>query len=420
MYDLAVIGAGWAGFNAALRARELNKQVCLIEKNQLGGVCLNSGCIPTKVLLQQIKSLKDSSKFNPQLFQETKNSIIKRLKDGMASLLKSSGVDFIVGTAKITSNNSLIIKETNQQIQARFILIAVGSEAKDLDFLRFDHQRIISSDDILRLDNYPKRLLIVGGGIISCELASALSNLGVRITIVEILDRLLSNFDSDISNKIEQIFKKKSIIVKTNYDVRNENLAEYDLILHCVGRIFNPENISDSTVEIKLNQNGFIRVDDFLRTSCLNIYAAGDCIGGYQLAHVARFEAIKAVDNMFLLPEKINYSAIPMTVFTEPEVAEVGLNEKNARSQAIEIKVIKKPFSSIGMAHILNQADGYLKLIISDKNKQILGASVIGPLANELINTLALVVAYKLKTNDLKNLVFAHPSISEIFTEALH
>ena len=420
MYDLAIIGAGWAGFNAALKAKKLDKKICLIEKDQLGGVCLNRGCIPTKVLIHQAKNITQQFNTKALAFQNEKKNIISKLKQGMEFMLKSCGIDFIKGTARIISNNKIVIKEDKREIEARFILIATGSQANDLTFLRFDHKKIVSSDDMLELDSYPKRLLIVGGGVIGCEFAGALSNLGIEITIIEILDRLLPLFDVDISKKLEHFFKKKGINIKTNYDIKQENLDNYDLILLCLGRIFSSRDIFDPNFEIKLNKGGFIAVDEYLKTSQPNIYAAGDCIGGYQLAHVASFESVRAVDNIFLTPEKIDYSAIPASVFTDPEVAQVGLNEINAKSQNINVRVLKKPFSAIGMAHILKQTDGYLKLVVSSQTNQILGASIIGPLATELINTLSLVVIHKFKPKDLRNLIFAHPSISEIFTEAIY
>jgi len=420
MYDLAIIGGGWAGFNAAIEASKLGKKVCLIEKDLIGGTCLNRGCIPTKILIHLTKKHHQQLKFETLDFQTEKKDIVSKLQYGMTSTLKASGVDFIKGSALIVSNEKLIVTEEDKEVQAKFILIAAGSEPKDLPFLKFDHKHIVSSDDLLKLNSYPKRILIVGGGVIGCEFASALNKTEAEITVVEILDRLLPMFDVDISKKLEQSFKKKGITVKTSHNVKEEDLKAYDLVLLCLGRGFNSKKLCSSSIDIKLDKGGFVIVDDFLKTSQPNIYAAGDCTGGLQLAHVASFEAVRAVRNMFAKPEKINYNAVPASVFTDPEIAQIGTNEIEAKSKNLNIKIIKKPFSLVGMAHIYKQTDGFLKLIIDQDSQQILGASIVGPQATELINTLSVVVTYKLKLGDLKDLIFAHPSISEIFVEAIH
>lgn len=416
--DLVIIGAGWAGFNAALKARKLGKSVCLVEKDQLGGTCLNRGCIPTKVLTHFAKK-SSNSKSDISILKKEQLDIVSKLKNGIEFMLKSQKVDLINGSAKIISKNKVLIKETNQEIQTQFILIAIGSVPKDLPFLKFDHKRILSSDDILNLDSFPKSLLVVGGGVIGCEFACSLNKLGTKVTVAEILDRLVFMFDKDISRKLEQAFKNSGIEVYTNYDVKDKDLSSYEKILLSVGRKIDLGDLFDSNIGIKLAKDGYIQVDDNLKTSIDNIFAAGDCIGGLQLAHVASYEAKVAVDNMFLEPKKVDYLAMPSSVFTVPELAQVGINEDTAKSQSLNIKVIKKPFGAIGMAHILGQTDGFLKLIIDSKTDIVIGAGIIGPLATELINTLTLAVKYKLTTKALCDLVFAHPSISEIFTETI-
>ncbi|MFC1709677.1 dihydrolipoyl dehydrogenase [Candidatus Omnitrophota bacterium] len=414
-YDLVVIGAGWAGFNAALQARKLGKSVCLIEKDEFGGTCLNRGCIPTKVLTHFAKGgSKELSEF-----QKEKAETITKLKGGIEFALKSQKVDLVKGTAKIISENEITIKEDDRQLESKFILVAVGSKPKPLPFLRFDHERILSSDDILKLDSLPKNLLVIGGGVIGCEFASALNKMGTKVTIAEIMDRLVFVFDRDISKKIEQIFKKSGITVNTGYDIKDKDLSEYDKVLLCVGRRVNLEDLFDPKLGIEITDHGFIKVDNALTSSIHNIYAAGDCISSLQLAHVASYEAKLAVGNMFGQLQKVDYSAVPSSVFTNPELAQVGLNEDTAKGHFSSIKVIKKPFASVGMAHIFKQTEGYLKLIIDQDSDIIVGAGIIGPLATELINTLALAVKYKVTIKNLEDLVFAHPSISEIFTEAV-
>ncbi|MFH1622879.1 MAG: dihydrolipoyl dehydrogenase [Candidatus Omnitrophota bacterium] len=417
-YDLIVIGAGWAGFNAALKARKLGKSVCLIEKDKTGGTCLNRGCIPTKVLTHFAKENCQAS-VNFSTFKKDKEDTITKLKNGIEFSLKSQKIDLIKGTAKIISPNKVFIKEENKEVEAKFILVAVGSEPRDLPFLKFDHSRILSSNDILELDSLPKSLLVIGGGVIGCEFACALNKLGVKVAIAEIIDRLVFMFDVDISKKIEQVFKKSGITVNTSYDIKDKDLSEYDKVLLCVGRKTNLSELFGPSLKIEVTKEGCIKTDSNLKTSIPNIFAAGDCIGGLQLAHVASYEAKLAVSNMFKESKEADYSSVPSSVFTTPELAQVGLNEGAAKQQSINIKVIKRPFTSVGMAYIFKETDGFLKLILGQDKSTLLGAGIVGPLATELINTLALAVKCRLTSKDASDLIFAHPSISEIFTESI-
>lgn len=418
-YDLIVIGAGWAGFNAALHARKLGKSVCLVERDEIGGTCLNSGCIPTKVLTHFAKVNSTVSSRDIAKFKKEKDDTVSKLKTGIEFALKSQRIDLIKGTAKVMPENRVLIKEDNSEIEAKFILIAVGSSPRDLPFLKFDHDHILSSDDMLKLGFLPKNLLIIGGGVIGCEFACALNKLGVKVTISEIMDRLVFMFDRDIAKKIEQVFRKSGIVIQVSYDIKDKDLSPYDKILLCVGRNVNLDDLFDPSLGIEISKEGLVKVDNYLKTSNPNIYSAGDCIGGLQLAHVASYEAKLAVANMFGEAKVVDYFAIPSSVFTTPEFAQVGMNEGDAKRQSKNVKIIKKPFSSVGMAHILKETEGYLKLIVDQDSDVIIGAGIIGPLATELINTLAIAVRYKLPIKDLNDLIFAHPSISEIFTETI-
>jgi dihydrolipoamide dehydrogenase len=261
--------------------------------------------------------------------------------------------------------------------------------------------------------------LIIGGGVIGCEFASALNKLGVGVSIAEAMERLIFMFDKDISQKLQESFKKRAITVNTSYDIKDKDLSPYEKVLLCVGRAAHLEDLVTPSLGLELDKSGFIKVDNNLRTNIKNIYAAGDCIATPQLAHVASYEGKLAVENMFGKTKEADYSCVPSSVFTEPEVAQVGLNEETAKKQSKNIKVVKKLFSSIGMAHIINETEGFLKLIIDKDSGVLLGAGIIGPQATELVNTLAIAVKYKLTTKDMSSLIFAHPSISEIFTEAI-
>ena len=423
MYDLAIIGAGWAGFNAALRAKELGLKVCLIDSRQIGGTCLNYGCIPTKTLVAcaKIFSLaKSASHFGIELdnlrvnlatIQEKKDKIIRQLAQGMQSEL--AGIDFINSAAQIISSQE--VKVDGRIINTKFILIATGSHSIQLPELQFGQKNIISSDQALSLSVLPQSLLIIGGGVIGCEFASLFSILGSAVTIIEKMPRLLPTEDRDVARKIEVIFKKKGIKVVTGADKSSFDLESYSKILVCVGRLGHTEalGLQDLGVELKNNR---IVVDDYLKSSRDNIYAAGDCTGKVMLAHFAAYQGVMAVQNMVCRHrEKADNSVVPSCIFTEPQIASVGLNEDNALAAGLKIKIHKFDFRASAMARITDEFDGFVKMISNQENGQIIGASIIGPLATELISTLVVAISARLTIKQMRGMIFAHPTFSESF-----
>ncbi len=427
-YDLAVIGAGWAGFNAAVRAKELGLKVCLIEKWQIGGTCLNRGCIPTKALIQSAKvySLtKKSNLFgvdapNPQInfpkIQERKEKLIQQLRCGMQFMLK--GIDFLNTEAQILSPEELKVAE--QIIKTKTILIASGSKPMEIPGLKFDGQKIISSDDILNLKEIPKSLLIIGGGVIGCEFASLFSILGTQVSMVELMPQLLPGIDKEVAKKLEAIFKKKAIKVNTNSDAQSVDLNNYDLVLLCIGRAPEIGSLDLNKIGIK-SDNGRIVVDEYLKTSVSNIYAAGDCATKTMLAHFAAYQGRIAAENIANPNNliKADNQNIPNCIFTDPEIASVGLSEENAEDQGIAIKINKFDFFGSGMARILEETEGFVKIISDTKTNVIRGASIIGPRATELIGILTLAVSSRLKISQIQETIFAHPTLSESISDAL-
>jgi len=426
-YDLAIIGAGWAGFNAALSAKKLGLKVCIIDAHQIGGTCLNYGCIPTKTLIACAKIfslIKKSSDFgieldNPRLnlvtIQEKKNKIIRQLAQGMQSELL--GIDFISSLAQIISTQE--IKVTGRSINTKFILIATGSQPVELPELKFDGKRIISSDQALALLEIPQSLLVIGGGVIGCEFASLFSILGAEVTLSEKALRILPNEDIDVSRKLEVIFKKKGIKVVTQADISTFNLENYSKVLVCVGRLphTNGLGLEDLGVELK---NKRIVVDDYLKSSRDNIYAAGDCTAKVMLAHYAAYQGVMAVQNMFSNHrQKADNLVVPTCIFTEPQIASVGLNQEDAVRAGFKIKVHKFDFRANAMARIIDAADGFVKIISNQENGQIIGASIIGPQATELISTLVVAISAHLSINQIRQMIFAHPTFSESLHEVL-
>lgn len=422
MFDLCVIGSGWAGFNAALRGRELAKKVCLIEQDKLGGVCLNCGCIPTKAMVNSSRifsHLKDYPSFgieikgasvNFEKVQEYKTKVVERLSSAINFQLKNKGVEFIKGRAKLSDKNCLTVD--NQKIEAKYIIIATGSSVAELPNLKFDAKKIISSNEMLELKSLPKTLLIVGGGAIGCEFANIFSALGTQVTVVEALDRLLPLEDKDVSAKLEMVFKKKGIEVLTKAKIEDCPLEDFEKILICVGRMPNTENLGLEELGIKKEKNR-IWVNNFLETNIPNIYAVGDCVGKKMLAHVASYEAVVAVENIFSAKKEANYLAIPNCIFTDPEIGTVGLTEEQAQKQGLSIKSSKFDFLSSGMAQILGETEGFIKLISDAKTTELLGAAIIGPKAAELIAILALAIRKRLKAEEIYDTIFAHPTLSE-------
>lgn len=418
-YDLAVIGSGWAGFNAALKAKASGLKVALIDKGPMGGTCLNRGCIPTKALLQSAKILaqiKKSKQFgvnagtpavNFSEVQARKEKIIQQLRQGMEFM--AGGIDLIQGQAAFLSPDTL--KAGPKELKAKYILIATGSRPTELSTMKFDHKKIISSDDILDLKEIPRSLLIIGGGVIGCEFATLFSALGTQVTIAEKMPQLLPAEDSQIAKKLETIFKKKGIKANTNIDAASLNLADFDYVLVCVGR----EPVCDSL------GLGKITVDDYLKTNTPNVYAAGDCTGSLMLAHYAAYQGIVAAENIIAGKslKKADNVCVPNCIFTDPEIASVGLSEEAAKNKGIELEVKKFDFLASGMARILDEAEGFIKVIIDKQSNKIIGACLIGPRATELISIFGLAISCGLTATQVKETIFAHPTMSESIHEAI-
>lgn len=425
---MAIIGAGWAGFNAALKAKSKGLKTALIEKNNLGGTCLNRGCIPTKTLLASAKiyNLAKIAKIfgietlNPHLnlneAQARKNKIIQQLRKGMESAL--GGVDFINEGARLVSENTIEIGQ--RQINAKSILIATGSRPYALKDIKFDGKKVISSDEILDLEELPGSLLIIGGGVIGCEFASLFSSFDCGVSVVELEPQLLPGMDEEIAKKIEIIFKKKGIKIYTKTDATTVDLSNYNLVLVCVGRAPNTEGLGLEEQGVKL-EGKRILVDEYLKTNLPNIYAAGDCANETMLAHFAAYQGEIAAENIMghSHPKKVYSQNIPSCIFTEPEIGSVGLTEKEVKSAGTDVKINRFDFLGSGMARILNETEGFIKILSDKKTGQVLGASIIGPRATELIGILTLAVKSRLKISELKEIIFPHPTLSEGIASAL-
>ncbi|MDD2702608.1 MAG: FAD-dependent oxidoreductase [Candidatus Omnitrophica bacterium] len=447
IYDLAIIGAGWAGFNAALHARALGLKTALIEKDAIGGTCLNRGCIPAKTLIQSAKvySLARKSKtFAVSLsgdpvvdlsgIQARKEHIIAQLRRGMESLLP--GIDVFRGAARFADNDTVeldllgdidcsgcgrngVSQRGLKRIRSRYFLIASGANPLELAGFEFS-RKILSSNELLSIRELPPTLLIVGGGVIGCESAGLFSALGVQVTVAELRPQLLPGMDRDVARKLENIYKKKGINVLTGIDAAKLDIDAYGLVLVSVGRKAELSGLGLEKTGIRM-EKGRIVTDDFLNAGVPNIYAAGDCTVRLLLAHFAGYQGRVAVGNMFCpdSPRRISDEDIPSCIFTDPEIGSIGLNEEEAKQRGISAEVRKFDFLGSGMARILDETEGFIKIVSDTKTGKLLGACIIGPRATELIGIMTVAIQSGMTLPKLKEMVFAHPTLSEAIGDAL-
>jgi dihydrolipoamide dehydrogenase len=347
--------------------------------------------------------------------QARKEKIIQQLSSGMQFMLK--GIDFINSRAELLSPEE--IKIGNQALRAKSVLIASGSAPMELKGFQFDGKKIISSDEILDLKRLPQSLLIIGGGVIGCEFTSLFSHLGVAVTVVEKLPQLLPQEDDEIASKIETLFKKKGIKVNTAADAAGVSPADYELVLVCIGRTPNTAGLGLEKAGVAC-EKGKIIVDKYLRTNIPNIYAAGDCTAKIMLAHFAAYQGEIAAENIVKAESvKADNLNIPNCIFTDPQIASIGLSEDEAIKKGYDLKVNRFDFLGSGMARILDEAEGFIKIISEKKSENILGASIIGPQATELISIFTLAKSAGLKLSQLHQTIFAHPTLAESIKEAL-
>lgn len=441
-YDLAIVGSGPGGYVAGLYASRHKLSVCVIEKDLVGGTCLNRGCIPTKVMINSaslLSRIRESSQHgidvkgydvNFHKIISRKDEVVSRLRGGIETLFRANHIDFMKGTAKLTSPDTIKI-DGQDTVKARFIIIATGSRAMELANIKFNEVDVLSSDGILNIREVPKSLAIIGGGVIGCEFASLFNAFGAKVTIIELLDRLIATQSRESSKKLESIFKRRGMEILTSSRVESiikDNAVkirisgnkeiESEKALIAVGRLPNTENIGLEELGIK-TEKGKISIDEHLRTSVKNIYAIGDCVGGPLLAHKASYEGILACDSILGAKRKLGYSDIPNCIYTDPEIASVGLSEEEAREQFPDVKVAKFPYLASGKAYLLGKTEGFIK-IIGDPKGNILGIEIFGESACDLIGEATLARTAGVNIKDLSYVVHGHPTLSEIFQEAAH
>ncbi len=447
--DIAILGGGPGGYVAALRGAQLRKKVVLIEKDQIGGTCMNRGCIPTKYLLHQtqmLRELKDNTnidgpleklKLNWTRVQEGKRNSVERLVKGIEFLLKKNGVRILRGEARLKSEREVTVQsEEDTKIFADKIILATGSESASLPFLQPNGKEIITSRDALELNELPKRLLIVGAGAIGLEMGTIFQRMGCEVTILEIMPTVLPGIDRDMAVRLERLLKAQGLNINTQMKIENcdltkgavklegENLKtlsrfefESDKVLLAAGRTPNSDELRERDARLAFDPQGFLKVDLNLETGIPGIYAIGDLIGGKLLAHKASHEGIIAVENACGKTKAMNYSALPSAVFTEPEFAYVGITETEAKDRGLSVRSGLFTLQANSRALTMSKMDGMVK-ILSDSEERILGAQILSPHASEIVMEVTLAIHNELKLHDLSSAIHIHPTISEAVMEA--
>lgn len=447
--DVVVIGGGPGGYVAAIRAAQLGASTALIEKEELGGTCLNVGCIPTKAfakIAELYGKMKKSSEMGINVegisldfhaVQAHKQKVVKTLKGGIAYLLEESNVQVIQGKADLTGPQKVTVTSKDgetQIINASHIIIATGAKPMELPGLEFDGDKILNSTDMLQLEEIPESLIVVGGGIIGIELACIYAQFGTKVTMVEIMPELLPFCDAKVTSllKSELTAKGVSISVKTKVikHERDEKTITATLqkgekvwevkaekMLVAAGRkpFIGVGGIESLGIE---TNNGAIVVNEYLETNVSGIYAIGDVIGGYQLAHVASHEGTTAAENCMGHKKKMDYRVVPNCIYTVPEVGMVGINEKQAKEQYSEVQVGSFPFSACGKAVASGDTKGFVKIIADKESGKIVGTFIIGGTATDMIHEAALAMQKGVTIEEIIETIHAHPTLSESFHEA--
>ncbi|WP_404329210.1 dihydrolipoyl dehydrogenase [Mesobacillus maritimus] len=458
-YDLVVLGGGTGGYVAAIRASQLGLKTAIVEKAKLGGTCLHQGCIPSKALLRSAEvfsTAKHSEEFGIvtgevkvqfDKVQERKNRIVEQLHKGVQHLMKQGKIDVyqglgrilgpsifspMPGTISVEMNNG----QDNEMLIPKNVIIATGSRPRTLPGLEVDGKLILTSDEALVLEQLPKSILIVGGGVIGIEWASMMCDFGVEVTVIEYADRILPTEDKDISREMQRLLKKKGIKIITGAKVLPETLQKgndvsiraelasgekefrAERLLVSVGRQANVEGIGMENTEIQV-EKGTIVTNEFYQTKESHIYAIGDCIGGLQLAHVASHEGICAVEHIAgNNPHPINYSLVPKCIYSSPEASSVGLTEEEAKEKGFQVKTGKFPFKAIGKALVFGESNGFVKIVADKETDDLLGVHMIGPHVTDMISEAGLAKVLDATPWEIAKTIHPHPTLSEAIGEA--
>lgn len=421
-YDIAIIGAGPGGYTAAIRAAQLGKSSVLIEKDEIGGTCLNHGCIPTKTIhystriYSQMKRSAnlgisaDNIAIDLSKIIDRKDRIVGQLRKGLQYLFKENCIDVIKGEGKLIDKHN--IEAGGQKVHAADIILAMGSRVQEHPPFPVDEKTVFTSNGILNLRTVPKSIAIIGAGPIGIEMACIFNEIGSKVTVFEIMPRIMPLEDAEVTKVLEQSLIKRGIEVRTGTSTINQK--EFDAVLISSGRTPNTHGLEDHGIKL---DKGKVIVNEHMQTSVVNIFAIGDIAGRYMFAHTAAREGIVAVENICGHKSKMDYTAVPRCTYSEPGVGSVGLTEQEARARNIDIKIGKFPFTASSKALIEDDRAGFVK-IIADKTDKIIGVHILGRHATEMIAEAALALHKQMKLEDLASTIHAHPTVYESIYEA--
>jgi len=443
--NICILGSGPAGYVAAIRAAQLGAEVVLVEEKELGGVCLNVGCIPTKALLSTAdtaSTIKRSKEFgiesriegiNWNAAVDRKNRVVKNLTTGVEQLLDAKGVTILKGRGTITSDKKMLVQTSEEPVEVTWekLIITTGASPLLPPIKGIGLEGVLTSTEALRMDSLPLQMVIIGAGIIGLEFASMFAAMGVKITVIELLDRILPEEDAEIASELLKIMKRQGIAIKLSAKVKEIQKSEDGLIvtysvgdkefaqpcekvLVAVGRRLNTDSFQNLPLHI---ENSAIVVNDSMETNIKGVYAAGDIVGGKLLAHLAFMEGKVAAQNALGISSKVNYKAVPSCIYTNPEAASVGMTREEAEKAGISVKVGRFNFRNNGRAQTLGDREGFVK-VIGDQDNTIIGAQILGVHASEMISELTLAITLKAKADDIADMIHPHPSLSEAIWEA--
>jgi dihydrolipoamide dehydrogenase len=449
-YDLAIIGAGPGGYVAAIRAAQLGKKVALVEKDKLGGTCLNYGCIPAKYLLHQttiFREIQESKNLRGPLneikcdwerVQEEKSEVVGKIVKGVEFLLKRNGVEVVKGKGFLKNERQVIVETEGEEklLEAEKIILGVGSKPTKLPFLAPNGKEVVTSREALEFESVPRKLLIIGAGAIGLEIGTIYQSFGSDVVVLEIMPSILPGSDKEMATRLDRILKLQGLKIQTRMRIESAQIKdnkvslqgmsletqarcefEAEKVLLATGRKPDSEVLKKGDFKALLDSQGFFKVNSFLETDVPGIYAIGDMVGGKLLAHKASHEGILAAENAFGAKREMDYKALPLAVYTNPEFSSVGLTEEEAREKGIGVNVGLFPLSANGRSLTMTVKEGAVK-IISDKEGNVIGAHIIAPNASEFISEVTLAMSKGLKIQDVSSSIHIHPTLSEAVMEA--
>jgi len=444
-FDVAVIGGGPGGYPAAIKAAQLGKSVALIEAAELGGTCLNRGCIPSKALIACARAMHqitqaeefgihvENVSFDFEKMVKRKDRIVDKVRSGLTSLIAANKITLFKGFGKFADPRIIRIKgEQNVEIYAEKTIIATGSEPREISAFPFDRKRIHDSSSMLEIKTLPKKLIIVGGGIIGCEFASLYKEFGVEVIILEALERIISMECISVSSALHKAFTKRGIIIETNAFVQSiENMGdqvlvklaggktyEADIALVATGRKLNTSGIGLENAGVHILENGLVEVNELMETSVPGIYAVGDIASKWWLAHVASHQGLVAGSNAAGKAMKMHYNAVPSVIFTNPEIGTVGYSLDEAIKKGFHASLGAFPFLALGKSQATYQTEGFAQIVLDKDTGQVLGAQVVGHDAATLVAEMGVVIANEMTLDCIIHTIHAHPTIAEAWLEA--